>query len=443
MGNVLATPFPTVQPRPRQRLDPQAKRLLHIAQNLKDLASRNASLRDAARQRLSEWPPTTDDLIPLLDDPDTLVRRGAASWLRDVGKAAGDAATDALLGALDDRSDLVVEAAIGSLGILRATAAGEQLIDLLSDRNPRIVHAAIFALGRIGPTEVGTHLVPFLRSPTDHLCFVALAAVRELGYGPAAPTILEQLKRNAGRELRSGPALDRPTKYIQTLAALNAREAVPLLTRLAQETVGLRGKAIRALTALRADAAAPELTDFLARLIAGPPEPRLCFELLGLMRAVTHRPALPVIRRCLQYPDRGVRQLALRIVTDWRDEESVRQVREMCYQDESAFIRPEAVASLVTLAGREAIADLMALAQDANALVRRAVMQGLGAIPDLPLDAAAVLDRLRRAVAGGEAIPSHPVPPTGHLDGAGQDESFMSPDLQGQVEAMKAFRCRW
>lgn len=82
----------------------------------------------------------------LASDPDATVRAEAAEILG----AAGQAALTNVLAAIDDDSELVVEAAVTALGEIAAPSTVVQLIDLARGHDDKLVReAAIAALGSI------------------------------------------------------------------------------------------------------------------------------------------------------------------------------------------------------------------------------------------------------------------------------------------------------
>src|SRR5262245_58785955 len=65
-------------------LDSFKKRLAVIAQNLRDLMSRDPVVSANAAERLKELAPTAGELLQVVNDRDQLVRAGAARLLRKV-----------------------------------------------------------------------------------------------------------------------------------------------------------------------------------------------------------------------------------------------------------------------------------------------------------------------------------------------------------------------
>jgi HEAT repeat protein len=429
--------------------DPAGRRWLHIAQNLRDLASRESGVLTAALARLGELAPSGEELLRLLGDRDPFVRSGAARQLRHVTGPLVGRVVDALRGAIDDPNNHVVCAALGSLGALRAQPARADVRACLEDGNAHVVHAAVFALGLIGPSEEGQHLVRFLTSPHPHLQLVALRALEQLRYAPAAAAIVERLEACLGALRRTRQDFEFPHRLLSALVGLRAAEAVPLLVRMARTAVGLRGAAVQALIDLRAESAAPALLPLLAQLLDSPHEERLCNALLNLMLAVEYHFALPEVRRFLGHRQQSVRATALRLVVRWHDAEAIEAVRQMCHTDASAFLRPEAVTALVHLAGSAALPDLEELASDANARVRLAVAEALGGLAPLPEQGIAVLTRLladpATAEAASAALDRHgaDADPAPTLLPLGPTAALLPPELRAQAPAARAFLRSW
>jgi HEAT repeat protein len=441
--------FPPSLPFPSPGLAPGARRALHIAQNLRDLSARAAHRTESAAARLAELAPTTAELLPLLHDRDPFVRSGAARQLRHAGATAPPEALDALLSAIDDANDHVVEAALGSLGVLRSAAARAEVRACLDDPNPRVAHAAVFALGRIGPAEEGRHLVRFLTSERYHLQVTAVHALTQLRYAPAIPALMALLEKCRGATRACRADFELPRRVFHALVVLRAEEAVPLLVRLAQTEVGLRGLAVQALIDLRAEAAAPALLPLLSKLFDSQHEERLTHGLLYLITVVDYRFAQPEVRRFLGHRLGGVRCSALKAVGRWQDVESAAQVRAMCHSDPGAFVRPCAVACLGRLLGAEALPDLRVLAADANTLVRAAVADALGRLAPLPAEGLALLTRLLDdepvAPAARAALARHDVaaPTVAAPSPVAAGTARLPAELRAQAPAARAFLRQW
>jgi HEAT repeat protein len=173
---------------------------------------------------------------------------------------------------------------------------------------------------------------------------------------------------------------------VAALGLLQVREAIPLLIRIAQSEVGLRGRAVQALMALGAEEAAPVLAKMLAE-----PSGRLRESLVFMMIEADYRPALPLIRPLLEDQTGYLREAALQAVMKMGDAAAARQVRRMCFHEPQPFTRLRALDCLVSLLGPEAIPDLVALKDDLNTEVRRSVAAHLGSREALPPEALAAL----------------------------------------------------
>jgi HEAT repeat protein len=366
--------------------------------------------------------------------------------LRNAAPAALAEVVDALRGAIDDRNDHVVEAALGSLGVLRAEQARADVRGCLHDANPRVVHAAVFALGRIGPPAEGKYLLPFLDVEPAHLQVMALNALVQLGYTPAVPALIARLEACLGQPRRSRTDFELPRRLIRALVALRGVEAVPLLVRIAREEVGVRGIALQALIDLRAESAAPALLPLLSRLHDSVHEERLCASLIYLMTTVDYRFAQPEVRRFLDHKLPGVRCAALKALARWQDGEGLEQVRGLCRDDPSAFVRPTAVACLARLLGPAALPELCSLADDANALVRAAVADALGKLDPLPAEAAGVLERLLQDENAGRvarAVLARHQGPEGGPALLPAALPLLPAELRTQAAAARAFLRQW
>ncbi len=445
----MATTAPSqAGPEPRRDRETPARRILLVAQNLRELASRDVGVAAAAAGRLDELAPTAGELTVLLTDHSPFIRSGAAWWLRNHPNELPSDTVNALRAAIYDPNAHVVQAALGTVGVLRLQAARDDVLACLEDSNPGVVHGAIFAMGRLGPTEVGTQLVRFLQSKEAHLEVAAVQALTNLRYRPAVPLLMSRLEACCGVVRRTRSHFELPRRLLHALVTLEAQEAVPLLIRIAQEEIGLRGMAVQALIDLRAEQAGPALLPLLNRLHASAHEEKLCSSLLYLMTAIDYRFARADVRSFLSHRLAGVRCAAIKAVARWHDEEAAPTVRALAREDPSAFVRPVAVAGLVDLLGEQALPDLEELATDANTLVRVAVAEALGKRVPLPAAAHAVLSRLAVdqaapvARAAQEALARQPEAPAA-VPAAGETNRLLPAALLEQAPAARAFLARW
>jgi HEAT repeat protein len=438
-------------PGPRgPEMDPFKKRLAVIAQNLRDLMSRDPVVSANAAERLKELAPTAGELLQVVNDRDQLVRAGAARLLRKVtDEDDAPIVTEALRGVLHASSDRVVIEVLNTLAALRSTRALGDVRAFLDEPNPRVQQAVVSALAKLGGPEDGLSLVKFVSSGDQHVMLAALQAAVALRCTEAVPAIVEQLQKCQGVLYRRNRSqFDVPRKLINALVALGAHEAVPVLVRIAQEEVGLRSMAVQALIHLKSEVAAPPLLPLLARLFDTQNEEQLTASLMHLFVVVDYRFALPEVRRFLTHRLPSVRIAALKAVASWGDLEVVERVRSLCHTDLSAFVRPQAVVALGRLLGPAALPDLTALVNDSNPLVREAIARVLGRMQPLPDEGRDLLGRLledsaaarsaRNAVALQEEAAGQPlvlpvIPPSGPLPA----------DLMVQANAARAFLLRW
>jgi HEAT repeat protein len=431
----------------RDRESP-GRRILLVAQNLRELSSRDEGVAAAAAGRLDELAPTTGELTVLMTDHNPYIRSGAAWWLRNQSAELPSDTINALRASIYDPNAHVIQAALGTVGVLRLEAARADVLACLDDPNPAVVHGAIFALGRLGPTEMGSQVVRFLQSKEAHLEIAAVQAVTNLRYRPAIPLLTARLEACCGLVRRSRSQFELPRRLLHALVALEARDAVPLLIRIAQDEIGLRGMAVQALIDLRAEQAGPALLPLLKRLHSSAQEEKLCSSLLYLMTALDYRFAQADVRTFLDHRLAGVRCAALKALARWQDLEAVPRVRNMAQEDPSAFVRPVAVVALADLVGEQALDDLAEMASDANTLVRAAVAEALGKRGPLPAAAQAVLARLAAddaapvARTAQEALARQPQTPEA-APPPPVTNSQLPPGLLEQAPAARAFLARW
>ncbi len=351
------------------------------------LVSRNPRDRSFAARRLGELGADPKLLISLFSDSNGFVRSTAAEALGRSAEMPNAEVVTSLLAAIDDPNNYVCAAAVNSLGLLKITQATDQIIACLDDEHPIIVQAAILALARIAPEKILPHLLSLIDSEEYLIHLAATRAAGWLNYQPAGEQIikrLEDLINNGASE-----DLKLPKLYIEVISRLQLREAIPVLVKVSQKEVGLRGAAVEALVELNTEEAAPILSPLLSD-----PSNRLRRNLIEMMVQANYIAALPLIRPLLRDNSITVRETALMAVSKWHDLISVDDVRSIAFNDPNPFVRPQAVFALAGLLGVEAQPDLIKLANDVNAHVRKAVVQALGRLPYLADESKAVLDRL-------------------------------------------------
>ncbi len=395
----MTTPASTNQP------DRELLRQQEIAHQLKMIRSNLASARAAAARRLGELKTGVEVLLDALQDSYDSVRLAAAGAL---GGFSGDAQVEdvieALMAAIDDPSERVGQAAVRSLGMLRATSARPEIEELLEDSNPYIVGAAILALGRLGAEDLAPRLAEFLGHESLYIQTQAVRAVGMLNYAPAGPQLVEllahsrKLRQSAGRldpqaylEHREDDIYTLQNHLVRAITGLKVKEAAPILIEIAQKDVGLRGLAVEALIASQVELNPEAIAGLFADPSAG-----LRRRLIGLMAQQNYRQALPFLRKLLEDPSVSSRSAAMQALTQMQDLESLPQFVWIAYHDPNPFARVQGVHSVAGLLGREAIAKLLPLSNDANFEVRRAsVLHIYEHLPTEP-EALAALARFAR-----------------------------------------------
>ncbi len=380
---------------------------------LQMVQSRNPRDRSYAAKRLGELKARPDVLMSLMDDPNGFVRSASAEALgRSVDLPAPEVISH-LLAAIDDPNNYVCAAAVNSLGLMQAMQAVEQVENCLDDPHPIVVQAAILSMARIDPERIKHRLVDYLQSEEYLIHLAATRACGWLFHEECGEYILKALENFM--MLSDQQDLKLPKLYIEVLSRLNVREAIPLLVEIAEREVGLRGVAVEALVEMNAEEAASVLSPLLAD-----PSNRLRRNLIEMMMKADYEAALPLVRPLLKDSAITVRETALAAISKWQDKVSVEDVRDMAYNDPNPFVRPQAVLTLTKLLGQEAQPDLVALSDDLNLQVRRAVARCLAAMDYLTPDGKKALLRLagdedtaefaREALQAHDLTAVHPMP---------------------------------
>ncbi len=384
-----------------------------IERCLRLLQSRNPRDRSYAAKRLGELKARPDILLSLLEDPNGFVRSASAEALgRSVVLPAPEVVSK-LLAAIDDPNNYVCAAAVNSLGLLGATQAITQVEVCLDDDHPIVVQAAILALARLDPELIKGRLVEYLDSEEYLIHLAATRACGWLAYEACGGKILGLL--NEFMETGEHHDLKLPKLYIEALARLNVKDAIPTLVKIAEHEVGLRGTAVEALMEMNVEEAAVILTPLLKD-----PSNRLRRNLVEMMIQADYQAALPLVRPLLKDSAITVRETALAAVSKWQDLVSVEDVREIAYDDPNPFVRPQAVITLTKLLGQDALLDLIDLSDDLNLHVRRAVARCLAEVEYLTPAGKTALLRLakdadtaeftREALQAHDLSAIHPLP---------------------------------
>lgn len=385
-----------------------------IERCLKLIESRNPRDRSFAAKRLGELRARSDILMDLLDDPNGFVRSAAAEALGRSVELPAPEVVSHLLAAIDDPNNYVCAAAVNSLGLLEAVQAVNQVEACLDDTHPIVVQAAILAMARIDPKRIKPHLVEYLQSDEYLIHLAAARACGWLLHKACGGFILQRLRDFMQSDEHQDLKL--PKLYIEVLARLKVREAIPTLVEIAEREIGLRGVAVEALVEMDAEEAAAILSPLLMD-----PSNRLRRNLIEMMMQADYKAALPLVRPLLKDNAITVRETALAAVSKWGDKVSVEDVREIAYQDPNPFVRPQAVITLTRLLGQDALLDLVDLSEDLNLHVRRAVAQCLAEVDHLTPEGKAALLKLakdedtaefaRAALQAHDLDALHPLPP--------------------------------
>ncbi len=354
---------------------------------LKLIQSRNPRDRSYAAKRLGELKARPDILMSLMDDPNGFVRSSAAEALGRSVELPAPEVVSSLLAAIDDPNNYVCAAAVNSLGLLQATQALEQVEACLDDQHPIIVQAAILAMARIDPDRIKPRLDEFLHSDEYLIHLAATRACGWLCYGECSEFILQSLKNFMA--INEEQDLKLPKLYIEVLARLDMKEAIPTLVEIAEREVGLRGVAVEALVEMNAEEAAAILSPLLSD-----PSNRLRRNLIEMMMQANYETALTLVRPLLRDSAITVRETALAAVSKWNDLVSVDEVRNIAFNDPNPFVRPQAIITLTRLLSQDALPDLVSLADDLNLHVRRAVAQSLAEVDYLTPEARSALLQL-------------------------------------------------
>ena len=369
------------------------------------LRSRNPLERQGAVKRLGEIDPGCEAILGMLDDPAPAVRAEAASALGKSPAGMVARVTTRLVLAMEDPDHRVVAAVIGALGRLGAESAREPILARL-DRwcaeyreTPGAFHpigvarAAAFYIERVGPPAAAEHLLPLLAVHWESVWHLAAIVIGRLRPPGAANHVAGALERFVDQPPRLQPEFERGKAYVELLAALGAGddESISTLTRIAQNSPGLRGHAVNALTRLAPATTAPRLE----RLLSDPDERLRCL-VIKLMVSGGYRPALPAIRAFLRNRGVTLRGAALRAIVELGDVAAAAEIRSLCLDEPNPFLRPEAVGALASLLGVGAISTLADLVDDPNPLVRRSVAVSLGRLEERPAEATALLGQLAR-----------------------------------------------
>ena len=283
---------------------------------------------------------------------------------------------DLLLSMLDDYNDFVCSEAMQTLAQLKVVECIPTLIEFLNDKNPNIVSRAIQSLGKLNAKEAVPQLREFLFCKNPYIQVEAIRAVTGMDDASIKPELLNLLVDFCAvpNDKRNNTIMG---VLIEACGRFKIAEAAPYLIEIAQNRVGLRGKAVGALVECGASEAAPILIKMI-----NDPSLTLRQNLIQLMVKSNYRDALPLLRPLLFEQASHSRRMGLTVVDTFVDTVSVPVVKEICLGDSNPYNRIYAVQVLVRLIGTQAIPLLVQLSTDTNSGVRKAAaeeMEKLGA----------------------------------------------------------------
>jgi predicted RNA-binding protein with RPS1 domain/HEAT repeat protein len=229
---------------------------LALPQIVEQIQARDLAVRNRAIQQLFDMQIGPETLLELLTHPHSFVRSAAAEALGNSAGPLPPEAIDALLSTIDDSNVFVCAAAIRALGEQQIGAAQKQIVACLDDSQSAVVRAAIIAVTQLEVPNIEERLVEFLDSEHASIRATAAMTLGIRGYHAAIPKLLESLEAALQSQERS---IRKAGSYIVALVRLQARDVIPHLIDIAQNTVGLRTIAVDGLAALQATEAIPVL----------------------------------------------------------------------------------------------------------------------------------------------------------------------------------------
>jgi HEAT repeat protein len=366
-----------------------------VAVARRDLASPNPQTRLEAVKRLADFD-TADAaplLLPALKDSDPGVRLEAAHIL---GRKRVVAAVQPVAEWIASPDKGVRAAAAGVLGDIGAPEAAAPLVRALADIEAEVRRAAVDALGQVGGPEVAAPLIGRLDDDAAQVRREAAERLMDLGDRQAVIPLVERFG-DANKDVRIAA--------IRAVGRLGDARAIPALLRLLRDPLDeVRVVAVEALGNLRAREALPDLVPLLGR---GSEELRVkatyalgkigdaaaVQKLLGALANETLRaparealiavgePAVAPLVDCLRGRVEGCDAASavavLRVIGDARATPAL--VAEL---DRGRVRRSAVVQALGALGDRAALVPLLALADDADAEVRRLALEAMRPIVD-------------------------------------------------------------
>jgi HEAT repeat protein len=345
---------------------------IDAADALAGLVSRDSNLtvRRAAIQGLSVFGREKDRrmLVRLLRDPETDIRREAATALARLGPAPSVAGN--LLERLEQDEDDSVRAsaalALGRTFREEERSQVEQGLRSAIRRGPTSVReAAVRSLGNIGGRHAEEELRLVLVGTSDDSVLVAAAE----GLGQLRSTVaVPELQRAATAQ---SPGLRRAA--VSALGAIGSRDTVPfLLQMLDDEDPYVRLEAKKGLDQFED----PNVDAFVQGLTH--PSPRVRHESVMKIAASKDPGAIDALIGALDDEDGSVREAAVRGLGQFPPEETVEGLSRTLRRGSNILMRQGAAAALAQQSGDEVVAALETGLNDPSGTVRAEVTRSLG-----------------------------------------------------------------
>jgi len=315
----------------------------------------------AERHRLFFRERAVDPLILRLDDPDSSVRKAAASAF---GSIMSERAVDPLILRLDDPDAGVREAAASALGDMMSERAVDPLILRLDDPDAGVRWAAASALGDMMSERAVDPLILRLDDPDAGVRWAAASALGDMMSERAVdPLILR---------------LDDPDAGVREAAALalcsteSGRAVDPLILRLDDPEASVRRNAVLALDSMKSERA----VDPLILRLDDPDENVREAAASCLGDIMSERAVDPLILR-LDDPDSSVRRAAASALGSMKSGRAVDPLI-LRLDDPEASVRKAATSALGSMKSERAVELLILRLDDPEASVRKAATSALG-----------------------------------------------------------------
>ena len=332
------------------------------------------------------------EIVNLLTDSDSDVRNAAVQTL---GHIKADTAVPEIVRCLTDSDWHVRSAAVKALGHMKANTAAPEIVKFLTDSESGMRSAAALALGRLNADMVVPDLVKLLTDSAWEVRSAAALALGQMKADTAAPEIVKLLP-DAHPNVRGAAALALVqlktdtavleivnllldsnwyvrSEAVSALGQMKADTAAPEIVKLLADSVWqVRCSAVNALGQVKADMAAPEIVKLLTDSdwhVRGE-----AVSVLGQIKAVT---AAPEIVNLLADSNSDVRSAAVKALGQLKAYTAVPEIVRLL-ADSNADMRSAAVKALGEMKADKAVPEIAKLLADSNADMRSAAVKALG-----------------------------------------------------------------